>query len=431
MGEFGCVPLRRSFIAKKSERIGKKGIDQRKRSSRRASAKLRRQIGASVETLAPPRQGRQPNKWPQEPAKGKNKKERATVLEQEMDAADSATVNSARVVRIQVASDLHIEFKQRPDFDKLVAPTSASILILAGDIGSPKQPSYGAFLGAMAARYEHVLVIAGNHEYYGGTSPDAPTMADLALLMRGACAPYANVRLLDDESVVIDGVRYVGSTLWSRIPEALARRCAKDDNDYHYIRTSTVPEDDNGDTNNAQGAPTKKKKKRPSTFVDTYADGEDDQKWRHPSANAHGGHPANASNTGRLTVDDTNALHAAAVEFIQQEVAEAAAAGNQPVVIITHHAPSFKSIHKRYATSLLTCAFVTDLERLMQPPVALWVHGHTHTASDYNVPCDPARAEEGPSVRVVNNPLGYAEERLHSGYVVDKVVEIIVNSVQP
>ncbi|WBR14737.1 Metallophosphoesterase [Pandoravirus kuranda] len=345
-----------------------------------------------------------------------------------MDA--TAAAKSARIVRIQVASDLHIEFQRRPDFDKLVAPTSASVLILAGDIGSPKQPSYGAFLGAMAARYEHVIVIAGNHEYYGGTSSDAPTMADLALLMREACAPHANVHLLDDESVVIDGVRYVGSTLWSRIPDALARRCAKDDNDYHYIRTSTSPEDNNGD----QGVLTKKKTRRPSpwTFVDTYADGEDDQKWRGPSGTAHGSRPTKATGTGRLTVDDTNALHAVAVEFIRQETADAAATGDQPVVVITHHAPSFKSIHKRYATSLLTCAFVTDLERLMKPPMALWVHGHTHTASDYCVPCDPTRPEGGPSVRVVNNPLGYAEERLHSGYVADKVIEItVVGGAQP
>ncbi|AVK77285.1 Metallophosphatase [Pandoravirus macleodensis] len=340
-----------------------------------------------------------------------------------MDTSNNA--KSERVVRIQVASDLHIEFQQRPDFDKLVVPTSASVLILAGDIGSPKLPSYGAFLGVMAARYEHVIVIAGNHEYYGGTSPKAPTMADLALMMREACAPYANVHLLDDESVVIDGVRYVGSTLWSRIPAALARRCAKDDNDYHYIHVS-APERDDG-----QDDPTKKKKSpSPWTFVDTYADGEDDQKCHDQSGSAHGGRKT-ASDTERLTVDDTNALHAAAVEFIEKEVADAVAADNQPVVVISHHAPSFKSIHKRYATSLLTCAFVTDLERLMQSPVVLWVHGHTHTASDYKVACDPARPEEGPSVRVVNNPLGYAEERLHSGYVADKVVEIVVGGTQP
>lgn len=337
----------------------------------------------------------------------------------------TSKTKSERVVRMQVASDLHIEFQQRPDFDKLVASTSASVLILAGDIGSPKLPSYGAFLGAMAARYEHVIVIAGNHEYYGGTSPKAPTMADLALMMREACAPYANVHLLDDESLVIDSVRYVGSTLWSRIPAALARRCAKDDNDYHYIRTSTSERD------GGQDDPTKEKKRpSPWTSIDTYADGEDDQKWRDQSGSAHGGRKTAMSDSGRLTVDDTNALHAAAVEFIENEIADAVAADNQPVVVVTHHAPSFKSIHKRYATSLLTCAFVTDLERLMQPPVVLWVHGHTHTASDYEVPCDPARPEEGPSVRVVNNPLGYDEERLHSGYVADKVVEIVLNSAQ-
>lgn len=336
--------------------------------------------------------------------------------------------DATATVRIQVASDLHLELRDAQAaqrIDDIIAPTGASVLALVGDIGSPAKASYATFIAAAAARYAHVLVIAGNHEYYGGSAPDAPTMADLAAAMRETCAAHANVHFLDDDAVVLDGVRYVGSTLWSFVPDAFRRRCTKDMNDYHLIRVA----------GRAPDAPRKRRASR-WTVIDTYADGEDDCRWLGGSddgdGDSEGGRrsspPALSNGDGLLTVDDTNALHAAAVDFLGEQIAEAAAAPEdrrQPVVVLTHHAPSFKSIHRRYATSLLTCAFVTDLERLMRPPVVLWLHGHTHTASDYEV---ETRDGDGTAhtVRVVNNPMGYREERAHSGYVKDKVVQVVV-----
>lgn len=360
-------------------------------------------------------------------------KKRMNTTEAAHASATGLPRQATTTVRIQVASDLHLEFAdpETLNVDEIVAPTGASILALVGDIGSPAKPIYGTFLAAMAARYEHVLVIAGNHEYYGGSAPDAPTMADLAVMIREACAAHANVHFLDDDIVVIDGVRYVGSTLWSFVPEALRKRCTKDMNDYHLIRTTNVH------------TPTEPlPKRRPSkwTFVDTYADGEDDSRWHgdNDEDSRRSSAPSLSNGDGLLTVDDTNALHAAAVEFLQEQIAEAAvvSTGGQPVVVLTHHAPSFKSIHRRYATSLVTCAFVTDLERLMRPPVVLWLHGHTHAACDYEVTIGSdtdgngngsgTDADTKHTVRVVNNPLGYREERAHSGYAKDKVVEIHV-----
>jgi hypothetical protein len=339
--------------------------------------------------------------------------------------------NLPSTVRIQVASDIHLEFHDGALLyvDAIVAPTGASVLALVGDIGSPTKSSYDAFLSAVAARYEHVLVVPGNHEYYGGSAPDAPSMADLASTMRKKCALYPNVHLLDDDAVVLDGVRYVGSTLWSFIPNVFRNRCTKDINDYHLIRTAapslTVCNEDDSDVVRrhpvARFAP-----------VDCHYDG-DEIACR----------TSTPPTEGLLTVTDTNALHATSVDFIQEQIAEAArSAPRQPVVVLTHHAPSFRSIHRRYATSRLVCAFATNLERLMKSPVVLWLHGHTHTASDYEVVsggCDINNqggdsdnggggddAGRGHIVRVVNNPMGYRDERDESGYVKDKVVEILV-----
>lgn len=48
-----------------------------------------------------------------------------------------------------------------------------STLVLAGDIGNPLQPSYGMFLRKMAGLFDHVVLIHGNHEYYCNTYSNA------------------------------------------------------------------------------------------------------------------------------------------------------------------------------------------------------------------------------------------------------------------
>ena len=77
-------------------------------------------------------------------------------------------------------------------------------------------------------------------------------------------------------------------------------------------------------------------------------------------------------------------------------------------VVITHHSPSSKSIHPRFAGSPLNACFVSEAEWLLcGDRVTLWVHGHTHDSFDYSIK----------GTRVVCNPRGYAEaginENLH------------------
>lgn len=67
-------------------------------------------------------------------------------------------------------------------------------------------------------------------------------------------------------------------------------------------------------------------------------------------------------------------------------------------IVITHHGPHWNSVHTKYRTerSLLSAAFVSDLTTLMGAP-ALWVHGHVHDSFDYRVN----------GTRIVANPRGY------------------------
>jgi predicted phosphodiesterase len=68
-------------------------------------------------------------------------------------------------------------------------------------------------------------------------------------------------------------------------------------------------------------------------------------------------------------------------------------------IVMTHHAPSPKSIHPKYKDDILNASFASDLEYLM-PYVDLWVHGHVHSPFDYRVG----------DCRVVCNPCGYKGE---------------------
>jgi Icc-related predicted phosphoesterase len=70
-------------------------------------------------------------------------------------------------------------------------------------------------------------------------------------------------------------------------------------------------------------------------------------------------------------------------------------------VVVTHHLPSRKSVHPKYERSPLNSFFLCDVEPLIadrQP--ALWIHGHTHSSSDYQIG----------ATRVVCNPAGYGRE---------------------
>lgn len=72
-----------------------------------------------------------------------------------------------------------------------------------------------------------------------------------------------------------------------------------------------------------------------------------------------------------------------------------------PTVVITHHAPPSKSIHARFAHSLLNASFFSTAEHLIDGRrVQLWAHGHTHGSFDYAVN----------GTRVVCNPSGYARD---------------------
>jgi predicted phosphodiesterase len=237
----------------------------------------------------------------------------------------------------------------------LAAPDNdADLVILAGDVARPARAIEWA-----ASLRKPVLYVPGNHEFYGGSIDG--TLATLRTL----CA-NTNVRLLDDDVVELGGVRFVGSTLWT---------------DFML-----------------QGADRRERAMQ------------EGQRFMRDFSRIR----ANEYSPAVFTPADSAARFALHARFLAEQLAKPFAGRT---VVITHHAPSAKSIHPRFRDSLLNACFISDLEHLLnRARVDLWIHGHTHDSFDYAVG----------GTRVVCNPRGYAvngvDENAH--FDPDLIVEV-------
>jgi predicted phosphodiesterase len=251
-------------------------------------------------------------------------------------------------MKIRVLSDLHLEFQRWSP-----PPVSADAVVLAGDIDSG---AAGIHWGREYFPESEIIYVPGNHEFYGSE------MQDMLGKMRRA-AKQSGVHLLDADSVEIDGVRFLGATLWTDFalygaePKDIARSMAIGQSmmaDYQVIR------------------------------------------WK---------------DTGPLAPDDTREIHGLQRAWLNHELSKPFAGST---VVVTHHLPHSKSVHAKYKGDLLNPCFASDLSPLLRPPVKLWIHGHTHESMDYEV--------EG--TRVVCNPRGYLPQDPNKRFNPKLVVEV-------
>ncbi|MBU2724786.1 metallophosphoesterase [Acidithiobacillus ferridurans] len=241
-------------------------------------------------------------------------------------------------MRIAYASDLHMEFGNPFVTDGL---DGADVLVLAGDVET-HAGEWAYFLRRVSESFGHkpIIVVMGNHEYYHGVYPD-----DLDRYLRAlADLQLPNIHLLERESVVIDGVRFLGATLWTDFAKGTqAMSCQLGMADFVVIR--------DGDTMIGLSAQ-------------------------------------------RIDQD-----HKDTVAWLKACFHDNWRGSN---VVVTHHAPSFRSSHPRFADSRITGGFCSDLDSLIgawKPD--LWIHGHVHDPMDYRIG----------KTRVLCNPWGYPDER--------------------
>ena len=277
-------------------------------------------------------------------------------------------------MKIQLISDLHMEFSPAPD----IRNAGADVLIMAGDICvaehlyrnptaglndmiqkgyyADEAIKYRKFFHQVSQEFETVLYVMGNHEHYNGR------WSRTADVLNEECARHSNIFLMEKHKHVINDVVFLGATLWSDLNgyDPLTELTVRDMmNDYKVIT-----QDLNGQYH-------------------------------------------------KLTPATTAAVHRSTVEWLKTQLE----LDSRKTVVIGHHAPSRQSIHPRFTNQPhMNGAFASSLDWMMLDTdhVAVWVHGHVHDSHDYVIG----------NTRVLCNPHGYPRERPDGAFNAALIVEV-------
>jgi UDP-2,3-diacylglucosamine pyrophosphatase LpxH len=139
-------------------------------------------------------------------------------------------------MKIQLLSDLHLEV--HPQFVAQPA-AGADVLVLAGDIGSYQSSTQvdGENFGLERFRRcrntrpgpRPCCFVPGNHEY------DMQDFDEARLRLQRVCDRLGLI-WLDRETVVMDGVRFIGTTLWSDFDAMAMHEGVSDATRLHKLR---------------------------------------------------------------------------------------------------------------------------------------------------------------------------------------------------
>jgi predicted phosphodiesterase len=277
-------------------------------------------------------------------------------------------------MRIQLFSDLHLE--RDPAFQPLIFPDT-DVVVLAGDIGSYQErsrlPDEDFGLARFSPRREgaaraRVLYVPGNHEFDGLEYDDAYER------LQRVCA-YLGIEWLDRETIVINGVRFIGTTLWS---------------DFDAVAGS--------EKDLAKQLQARNKSFRAANY------------YLSKNTTFRKGEPVLAEGQRELSL---------ACQAWLRTALEAPFDG--PTVAVTHYAPSLRSADPRYGVTPGTAGFCNAMDALI-PYADVWMHGHLHCANDYVVEGEVDNLAR--SCRVVANPLGYAVKGEQAAFRPALVIEV-------
>lgn len=119
-------------------------------------------------------------------------------------------------MRIQYASDLHLEYYDKTPFPLLLKP-AAPVLALAGDLGYPGRRAYRDLLHYCSRNWAQVFVVAGNRELY---CTQKKWTADLLLEQCAAMAnKFPNVQFMNQTRAEFGGVTFLGESFGLLQPE--------------------------------------------------------------------------------------------------------------------------------------------------------------------------------------------------------------------
>lgn len=227
---------------------------------------------------------------------------------------------------------------------------NSDIVILAGDTNLGTK---GIDWLKKTINDKPVLYILGNHEYYKGSYPK--TLNKILDATKDT-----NIFVLENNRVEFEGVRFHGATLWTDFsilgdPKQHGIICQDRLNDYKKITRS-------------------------------------------PSYS-------------KLRTIDTFNIHLISKKWLQESLEESKGFKN---IVITHHAPSIKSIPNEYKNDPLTSAYASNLEDIITKyRPSHWIHGHIHTPVKYKIG----------DTEIICNPHGYLDEK-HNGHEKELIINL-------
>lgn len=263
------------------------------------------------------------------------------------------------MTKLWLLSDLHLESAPHPDRFDPPRP-DFDVLVCAGDVWETRTDLGMEALRRLAGD-KPVVTVMGNHEHWHGEIAENLQLARLSAEANG-------VTLLEGEATTIEGtrpdgtsfgpVRFAGTTLWS---------------DYGLASPSHDRRAETGE----------------------------------PIVIAHDG------GEHWCVALDTIALFEAASErltaLVDAHEARTREDADVPLVVVTHHAPHPDCLGVIAPGSWEAGACASDLSHLTdRGTIALWAHGHIHSAQDLRRPA-PGDGEGAPpsGTRIVRNPAGH------------------------
>lgn len=288
-------------------------------------------------------------------------------------------------MKIQILSDLHLFTDlRRPQAD-------ADVTVLAGDIWDGGLP--GITWAAKTWQDRPVIYVPGNHEFFGAEYNEHREA------MAAAAARHPNLYLLDRGAVAINGVAFIGATLWTDFwytapdGDAIERRLTLKTAAEHMPDYNEITIDD-------RGAKLKDTVAHHAALAD--------------AANFMPDYREITLGARRLKPEDTAAIFAVEHAYLREMLILDNAALSERLgaksiskrVVVTHHLPSASSVHIQHARSRVVAAYASRIDDTVKL-ADLWVHGHTHESFDYKI-----RGVGGHVTRVVCNPRGYSSPRM-------------------
>jgi predicted phosphodiesterase len=210
--------------------------------------------------------------------------------------------------QIKIISDIHLEQYSDFTFEQIIEPGSSNILCLLGDIGNPFEDLYSIFIEWCSKNFYKVFIIAGNHEYYYSS------IEKTNIKITDISSKFVNTYFLNNSSFIINNTIFIGTTLWSYIPEEYKDTIHTHINDYKYIEN--------------------------------------------------------------FTYDTSNKLHTESINYLKSVINRYKK--EYKILILSHHSPLLHNTSEKHLEKLDTnYAFSSDQSSLMKD-VDCWIYGHTH-----------------------------------------------------